>query len=223
MSRVSSYYHPLLALQTGHRNALDELLLQQEIQHHYRYNGHCGCRNLKMHQIAVTLGKILHSELDRPVLVIVNNQKRPQESVPGPHEGKDRKSRERRPYVWNHNDSEDLEFGTPVYPGSIYQVVGDSDNELPHQKDPEYAYRTRDDQSQVGVYKAQIVDHYIQRDYGDGKRNHHRAEQSLENDISSSEFVFCKGETGKTGCEQCESDSHGSYEYTVQIIPQEGN
>ena len=93
-------------------------------------NDHCRerCGESPGHKVvprgAVPPDECLQADLNRPVLVRIRDEERPEEVIPGEEETEDCKGRERRTGQWDDNPTEDGQSTTSIDARRFLQLNG---------------------------------------------------------------------------------------------------
>src|SRR5690606_5953647 len=118
-------------------------------------------------------------------VAVVDDQERPQEAVPRPHERQHGKRSQRRARYWQHDAGERAERTGAVDGRSLLKLLRDRKEELPHEEGAEGAEHTGDYQSCVGVTPSESGDDYEEGRDDDRERDHERGQVEREQGVAA--------------------------------------
>ena len=204
-----------LPFHAGKRHAFDHVLLP-ESEHQQHGNDHVDGNHHHLVQRGNFAFKALlgvQSQCQGPQFLLGTQvDEGRQEIVPGKLNGKDGHGRQYRLGIGHHDPGPDSQLGTAVHAGRIAEFQGNAAEELAHQEDVErvVAQQTRDDQGPERADHAQAVEDHEQGNDLHHMREHHGAQQDVEDGLAGRKLNAGKGVPGQ-GTDHHPADDRGDH------------
>ena len=177
----------------GHGNALNKLLLEDQVQDHHGDHGQqAACHQHREVGSVLTVQGRKAGRQGHHVQIGVADQ-RPHQVGISEHRRKDGQCRHAGAGQRQHDLDKGLPLVTAVQIRRLCDLVGDAQIRLPQKEGAEGADQTGEHQRKDGVGGTHLCQHLVLRNNEDLARQHHLDQHQTEQQLFAGEFQFGKG------------------------------